>query len=162
MVGVSRRPDDAPPAALVAAARAAWRHAYAPYSGFRVGAALRAVDGRVFAGANVENASYGLARCAEQSAVQAMASAGVRGFDAVVVVTDHDPPAAPCGACRQVLVEFASDAPVWLMNLDGSVVVATSVAALLPGAFHLAPPAAPAAPSAGAGPASPKDPDETA
>jgi len=142
---------DGPPAALVAAALDAWHNAYAPYSGFRVGAALRSVDGRVFAGANVENASYGLGRCAEQSAVQAMATAGARSFDAVVVVTDHDPPAAPCGACRQVLIEFAADAPVWLLNLDGSVVIATSVAALLPGAFHLAPrgttrPAAPAPP----------------
>ena len=134
---------DGPPADLVAAALDAWHNAYAPYSGFRVGAALRSLDGRVFAGANVENASYGLGRCAEQSAVQAMATAGARAFDAVVVVTDHDPPAAPCGACRQVLIEFVADAPVWLVNLDGSVVLATSVAALLPGAFHLAPPEAP-------------------
>jgi cytidine deaminase len=127
----------APPAALLEAAREAWRHAYAPYSGFQVGAALRTVDGRVFAGANVENASYGLARCAEQSAIQAMASAGGRRFDALVVVTDAAPPAAPCGACRQVLREFADDAPVWLVSLDGASVVATSVAALLPGAFTL-------------------------
>jgi cytidine deaminase len=127
----------APPAALLEAARDAWRNAYAPYSGFRVGAALRTDDGRVFAGANVENASYGLARCAEQSAIQAMASAGARRFDALVVVTDVVPPAAPCGACRQVLTEFAADAPVWLVSLDGTSVVATSVAALLPGAFTL-------------------------
>ena len=133
------RHADAPPAALVDAATEAWRNAYAPYSGFRVGAALRTVDGRVFAGANVENASYGLARCAEQSAIQAMASAGERRFDALVVVTDAAPPSAPCGACRQVLSEFSEQARVWLVSLDGAAVVATTVAALLPGAFTLPP-----------------------
>lgn len=127
----------APPAALVDAATEAWRNAYAPYSGFRVGAAVRTVDGRVFAGANVENASYGLARCAEQSAIQAMASAGERRFDALVVVTDAAPPASPCGACRQVLSEFSDEARVWLVSLAGAAVIATTVAALLPGAFTL-------------------------
>jgi cytidine deaminase len=130
---------DAPPATLLAAARSAWGNAYAPYSGFRVGAALHADDGAVYAGANVENASYGLSRCAEQSAVQAMASAGARRIVALVVVTDADPPAPPCGACRQVLLEFADDAPVWLCSVDGARVQRTSVAAMLPGAFRLAP-----------------------
>lgn len=129
----------APPAALLEAAVRAWHNAYAPYSGFRVGAALLAADGHVYAGANVENASYGLARCAEQSAVQAMASAGARSFEALVVVSDSDPPAAPCGACRQVLVEFARQAPVWLVSLDGSIVRRTSLAELLPDAFSLRP-----------------------
>ena len=128
---------DAPPAALVAAATRAWQQAYAPYSGFRVGAALLADDGRIYAGANVENASYGLSRCAEQSAIQAMASAGVRGFDAIVVVTDVDPPASPCGACRQVLHEFGPQAEVWLVRLDSDTRLRTSVDALLPGAFDL-------------------------
>ncbi len=128
---------DAPPAALVAAATRAWQQAYAPYSGFRVGAALLADDGRVYAGANVENASYGLSRCAEQSAVQAMASAGARSFDSIVVVTDVDPPASPCGACRQVLHEFAPQAAVWLVRLGGEASLRTSVDALLPGAFDL-------------------------
>lgn len=137
---------DTPPAALLAAATRAWQHAYAPYSGFRVGAALLADDGRVYAGANVENASYGLSRCAEQSAVQAMASAGARGFESIVVVTDADPPASPCGACRQVLHEFAPQADVWLVHLGGAAQVRTSVAALLPGAFDLH-----ATPAAGTG-----------
>ncbi len=128
---------DAPPAALVAAATRAWQQAYAPYSGFRVGAALLADDGRIYAGANVENASYGLSRCAEQSAVQAMASAGARGFESLVVVTDTDPPASPCGACRQVLHEFAPQAEVWLVRLGGEAQLRTSVDALLPGAFDL-------------------------
>jgi cytidine deaminase len=129
---------DPPPEALFDAALAAWRNAYAPYSGFRVGAALLAADGRVYAGANVENASYGLTRCAEQSAVQAMASAGARAFESLVVVTDRDPPAAPCGACRQVLMEFGPDARIWLVSRDALAVIHTTTADLLPLAFRLA------------------------
>jgi cytidine deaminase len=125
------------PADLLAAARAAWRDAYAPYSGFHVGAALRDGEGRVHAGANVENASYGLSRCAEQSAIQAMASAGGRAFGVVVVVAAADPPATPCGACRQVLHEFGPGADVYLVNDDGA--WRTTVAALLPAGFELRP-----------------------
>lgn len=94
---------------LVDTARAAQAHAYAPYSQFRVGAALEADDGRVFAGCNVESASYGLTICAERSAICAAVTAGARHFRRAVVVTDLDPPAAPCGACRQLLVEFGAD-----------------------------------------------------
>lgn len=125
------------PADLLAAARAARDHAYAPYSGFHVGAALRDAEGRLHAGANVENASYGLSRCAEQSAVQAMASAGGRAFAVVVVVAAADPPATPCGACRQVLHEFGPGADVYLVNDDGA--WRTTVAALLPAGFQLRP-----------------------
>lgn len=91
---------------LEKAARAVQEHAHAPYSGFRVGAALQAANGAVFVGCNVENASFGLTICAERVAVGAAVSAGHDEILTVVVVTDVDPPAAPCGACRQVLAEF--------------------------------------------------------
>lgn len=97
---------------VVAAARAARTHAHAPYSRFRVGAALEADDGRVFVGANVENASYGLTNCAERVALGAAVVAGARRFRRIVVVTESHPPAAPCGACRQALAEFGLDITV--------------------------------------------------
>ena len=124
------------PADLYAAALDAFRNAYAPYSGFHVGVALRAEDGRIVPGANVENASYGLSRCAEQSAVQALATAGLRRFDEAVVVTDASTPASPCGACRQILMEFAPAARLFLVNLEGAV-RETTVESLLPMAFRL-------------------------
>lgn len=124
------------PADLLRAAREAFANAYAPYSRFQVGAALRDASGVIRVGANVENSSLGLTRCAEQSAVQAMASAGARAFREIVVYTESSPPASPCGACRQVLFEFSPDATVYLVNGAGEVIV-TRVDELLPRGFRL-------------------------
>ena len=91
---------------LVARARDAMRNAWAPYSSFHVGAAIEAADGKVYVGCNVESASYGLTICAERMALGAAVAGGARKLKRVVVTTNVDPPAAPCGACRQLLAEF--------------------------------------------------------
>jgi len=109
-------------APLLAAAGAAREHSYSPYSRFAVGAALLAEDGTIWVGTNVENRSYGLTICAERAAVLAAVAAGRRRFKALLILADADPPATPCGACREVLAEFCSpDLPVRLENLAGAV-----------------------------------------
>jgi cytidine deaminase len=119
---------------LIAAAAEAWKRAFAPYSKFRVGAALEAEDGTVVPGCNVESASYGLTICAERCAIFRGVSDGYHCFKRVAVVTDTPTPTPPCGACRQLLWEFAPDAEVLLANLKGDVVRWT-VRELIPGAF---------------------------
>lgn len=122
---------------LLAAATAVRERAYAPASHFRVGAAVLADDGRIFAGCNVENASFGLTICAERAAVCAAVAAGARQLRAVAIATDLDEPASPCGACRQVLAEFGRDQIV-LLGGRGGVVRAASLADLLPQPFTFA------------------------
>jgi cytidine deaminase len=104
---------------LITAAKQARETAHAPYSNFRVGAALRSSSGRIFGGCNVENATYGLTMCAERVAVFKAISEGERGFSAIAVVTDTDALTPPCGACRQLIWEFCGDIPVTMANLGG-------------------------------------------
>jgi cytidine deaminase len=120
---------------LIEAARAAQQHAYCPYSRFRVGAAVEAEDGRVFTGCNVENASYGLTCCAERSAAFAAVTAGARGFRRIVVVTDSTPPAPPCGACRQVLVELGGGPDLLVESVGPTEIRRWRIGELLPDAF---------------------------
>jgi cytidine deaminase len=115
-------------------AQAAASRAYAPYSRFRVGAALLTRSGKIFTGCNVENASYGLTNCAERTAVFQMVAAGERELAAIVIYTPTATPTAPCGACRQVLNEFNPDAEV-ISVCDGPEVIRSTVRNLLPGAF---------------------------
>ena len=122
---------------LLAAARAARARAYAPYSRFAVGAAVLDEQGRVHAGCNVENASYGLTICAERAAVCAAVAAGARDLVAVAIATDLEQPGRPCGACRQVLAEFGLGMQVLLVGRAG-VRQQTTLRALLPDPFTFA------------------------
>lgn len=120
--------------ALVEAARRAREHAVATFSAFRVGAALETADGTIVTGCNVENATYGLTICAERVAMFKALSEGHRAFRRVAVVADTESPTPPCGACRQILWEFAGDIDVVLANLD-RVTARFMLAQLLPHPF---------------------------
>jgi cytidine deaminase len=120
--------------ALILAAKQARENAHAPFSDFRVGAAVRANSGRTYTGCNIENASYGLTCCAERVAIFKALSEGERGFDAIAVVTETDTLTPPCGACRQIIWEFCGDVPVILANLKGKIERESS-AKLLPRPF---------------------------
>ena len=121
--------------ALIALAKQARAHAYAPYSGFAVGAAALSTDGRVFLGCNIENASYGLTNCAERTAIFSAIAAGAKELAALAVVADGEQPCSPCGAYRQVIAEFAIKRII-LANLAGKSRIVTAEE-LLPYAFSL-------------------------
>jgi len=118
---------------LIALATEARRRAYAPYSSYPVGAALRTSSGRVFTGVNVENAAYPMTMCAERVAVFKAVSEGEQAFDVLALVTSNG--GAPCGGCRQVLAEFGMDTLVLIADERGRLLQQTTVADLLPGAF---------------------------
>ena len=122
---------------LLRAAQAAMKNAYAPYSKFRVGAALLTTSGKVFAGCNVENASYGMTNCAERTAIfSAVAQLGPKlEVSAIAVVNDHGVPCSPCGACRQVIYEFGPDATVFFQGAKGD--QQAQITELLPEGFRL-------------------------
>jgi cytidine deaminase len=118
-------------------ARRASEAAYCPYSGFSVGAAVMSEDGRIFSGCNVENASYGLTICAERNAIFQAVAAGARRIVAVAIFTPTEKPAAPCGACRQVINEFGPDTVV-RSTCAREQDLQWTISELLPGAFELA------------------------
>lgn len=123
---------------LVAAAAAVRENAYVPYSRFKVGAALRAADGSLHRGCNVENVAYPEGTCAEAGAIAAMVAAGQTSFTEVAVIADSPVPVTPCGGCRQKLVEFAAPgARITMATTDGAT-AEMAVADLLPGAFDQA------------------------
>jgi cytidine deaminase len=123
------------PEALLAAARAAREHAYAPFSDYAVGAAIRCEDGRIFTGCNVENRSFGLSLCAERAAVAAAVTAGARRFTALAVITPSEPPAAPCGLCRETLAEFCGPELEIHLGSAGGARRDTTLGALFPDPF---------------------------
>ncbi len=120
---------------LIGKAKEARENSYSPYSGFSIGAAILTIDGQVFTGTNIENASYGLTNCAERTAIFKAVSEGYRDFKALAIIADTDRPVAPCGACRQVIVEFGGGIKVLMVNLKGDILELTSEQ-LLPGAFN--------------------------
>jgi len=120
---------------LIALAKKAKENAYAPYSGFRVGAALITKEGEIFSGCNVENVSFSLTNCAERTAVFSAVAAGYRDFVALAVTSDSEKFTFPCGACRQVLIEFNPDMKIIMGNINDEYMI-EKVSNLLPCFFH--------------------------
>ncbi|WP_420704617.1 cytidine deaminase [Leuconostoc mesenteroides] len=124
------------PRKLVDVANQALNDTYTPYSHFPVGAALLGENGEIFKGVNIENVSFGLTNCAERTAIFTAIAAGQRHFHGLVISGRTDEPIAPCGACRQVMVEFFDpDMPIWLINNQGKE-IETNIAELMPGSFN--------------------------
>ena len=108
---------------LITKATAARENAYVPYSEFPVGAAVLTAQGEIYTGCNVENSSYGLCNCAERTAIFKSVSEGDKDIEAIAVVADTDGPCSPCGACRQVIMEFGPEIDVIMTNLNGDTIV---------------------------------------
>ena len=123
---------------LVVAAKAVRENAYAPYSSFKVGAALRAASGRIYQGCNVENVAYPEGTCAEAGAIAAMVAAGETRFVAIAVIADSPAPVPPCGGCRQKLAEFGDGATSVTMTTTAGQTLTMTIADLLPGSFSAA------------------------
>jgi cytidine deaminase len=121
--------------ALLEQAKKAAEAAYVPYSGYKVGSAVRCTDGSIFSGCNIENASYSLTICAERTAIFKAVSEGHRDFTAIAIYVDSDKLFPPCGACRQVISEFAPKVPV--IYASRNEIVESTMELLLPGAFSL-------------------------
>jgi len=140
-VNLSSMPNKPVPAGsrakLLKSARKVMKNAHAPYSKFRVGAAILLSDGKIFVGCNVENASYGMTNCAERTAIfSAVAQMGPKiEIRAVSLVNDHGVPCSPCGACRQVIYEFGPDATIFFQGAEGP--KQAHITALLPEGFRL-------------------------
>lgn len=124
---------------LIDEARVARENASAPFSRFKVGAALRTAGGKIFRGCNVENSTYGLTVCAERVALLSAIAAGERKFTAIAVVTQSEEPSSPCGACRQLMWEYCGDIDVTLANLNGQQ-VDMKLSELFPRPFNFLPP----------------------
>ena len=120
---------------LLEKAREAAKAAYAPYSGYKVGSAIRCADGSIYTGCNIDNASYSLTICAERTAIFKAVSEGHKDFSAIAIYADSDKAFPPCGACRQVIIEFAPNIPVLYANQNET--IESSIEKLLPGAFRL-------------------------
>ncbi len=125
--------SDAQKQTLIQAAREIRQRAYAPYSNFAVGAAMLAEDGTIYTGVNIENASYGLTVCAERNAIGKMVTDGQTKLVAAAVATNNG--VTPCGACRQVMLEFAGDVPIWIINEDKDTIRQTTLHTLIPDFF---------------------------
>lgn len=124
------------PEELLKSAKEAWDRSYSPFSRKKVGAAVRTKDGRVFSGCNIENSSFGATVCAERVAIWKAVSEGAKEIAEVAVITDANPPWPPCGLCRQVIAEFASDqALIHRANTAGAVIT-TAFSELYPEAFR--------------------------
>jgi cytidine deaminase len=122
---------------LLEAAKKAKKNAYSPYSNFRVGSALRTTNGKIYSGCNVENSSYGLTICAERNAIFQMVSQGEQEIEEILILGDTEEFLPPCGACRQVIVEFSKkDTPVYMVNRNGQCKKVT-VEEIMPFTFFL-------------------------